>query len=393
MSVTRFLLPVLAAAGTAYAASCSVSATTTIQNSGDATQLASCKTFSGSIAVSTDATDAINLSGIQKLTGDLVVKENPDVPSLSADDLETIEGEWVLDNTQGITSLSFPKLSSVDTIRWVALGPNLASLDFGAQIKKASKIRIENTHLQTLEGINVETINELYLANNRYINNVSMQLGNITGLLNLADNNPDITVEFPNLIWAFNMTFRNCSTVSLPSLETLNGSLGLYSNFFESFAAPNLTKVGGALALVDNGALSNISFPMLEEVKADLQIANNTELHEVSGLPELKTIGGAFDFNGNFTDVQTPALNDVKGAFNLQSTGDVDKVCTDFYKPLADKDKIQGHFECKGKLEEVGGQGTKPKSSKPDKEGAASVLNVQYSAGMGLMGMVVAFFL
>jgi len=337
----------------------------------------------------------INLAGVQKIDGNLVMINNTAVTSLSADSLEEIEGDFILDGVQGLGTLSFPKLATVENIRWNAFGNNLVNLNFDRQITKASKIDIQNTQLMSLEGINVETLDTLYIANNRYIANISMQLGNVTQGLVLEANNPDVAVTFPNLIWAFNMTFRNCSTIEIPSLQTLNGSLGLYGNVIKSFEAPNLTEIGGALAIVSNTELTNISFPVLKEVKADLQVANNTILHEIDSFPQLKTIGGAFDFNGNFSKIETPVLNDVKGAFNLQSTGDVQDVCDNFYKPLKSKDKIRGKFECVGQVEKPGGQGTKPTvtGSKSQKTGAASHLNVQSNAAMGLMGLAAAFFL
>jgi hypothetical protein len=395
MALARFVLPALAAAGTAYAASCSVSATSTIQNAGDATQLASCRTFTGSLAIATGTTDQINLAGVQKIDGNLVMINNTAVTSLSADSLEEIDGDWILDGVQGLSTLSFPQLATVENIRWNAFGNNLVQLDFGRQITKASKIDIQNTQLMSLTGINVETLDTLYIANNRYINNITMQLGNVTEGLVLEANNPEVAVSFPNLLWAFNMTFRNCSSIDIPSLQSLNGSLGLYGNVIESFEAPALIEIGGALAIVSNTELTNISFPVLKEVKADLQVANNTLLQEVESFPQLKTIGGAFDFNGNFSKIATPVLNDVKGAFNLQSTGDVQEVCDKFYKPLKNKEKIRGKFECVGQVEKPGGQGTTPTvtGSKSSKTGAASHLNVQSNAAMGLMGLAAAFFL
>jgi hypothetical protein len=188
----------------------------------------------------------------------------------------------------------------VGALRWIGL-QKLENLGFAAQITKADVVDIQNTQLQSLEGINIETVGDMYIANNIYVSQISMQLGNITNQLILLANAPDLAVTFPNLIWANNMTFRNCSSVELPSLESLNNSLNLFGNTFEAFVAPNLTDVGGALAIADNTALTNISFPVLKEVKDNLQVANNTMLREINGFPELETIAGALDFNGNMT--------------------------------------------------------------------------------------------
>lgn len=97
------------------------------------------------------------------------------------------------------------------------------------------------------------------------------------------------------------MTFRNVSSVSLPSLESVAGGLGFYSNYMESFLGPNLTDVGSALVFNDNSALTNISLPVLKEVDGTFQIANNTQLKQVKGIPKLEKIGGALDFSGNLT--------------------------------------------------------------------------------------------
>ncbi|KAF2467122.1 GPI-anchored cell wall organization protein Ecm33 [Lindgomyces ingoldianus] len=389
----RIVLPALAVASTAFGI-ISKTATSTIQNSGDATALASCKTFSGSIAISTGTSDPIALDGVEKIDGNLACTNNSAIQSISGGSLSEITGQFLLDTVQVLNTVNFPKLATVDSLKWNAL-PNLQTLQFNNQITKASKIDIQNTQLQSLQGINIKSVDTLYIANNRYISDISMQLGNVTSSLTLEANNPEVNVTFPNLIWAFNMTFRNCSSVEVPSLESLNGSMGFYGNVLTSFSAPNLTKIGGALAFVSNTEMTNISLPLLTEVSANLQIANNTKLGKIDGLPQLKTIGGALDFNGNMSDIQIPQLNDVKGAFNLQSTGDVQKECDDFFKPLKNKGKIQGKFVCVGSVAKPGGEGTTPTvtGASAKKTGAASTLNVQSNAAMGLMGLAAAFFL
>ncbi|KAF2117768.1 GPI-anchored cell wall organization protein Ecm33 [Lophiotrema nucula] len=391
--LTRYVLPALAAASSAYA-SCSVSGTTTIQNSGDATALASCtNTFSGSVAIATGTTDSIALDGVGTIDGDLIVNNNSAITSLSADSLTEITGKFNLDTVQVLSTVNFPKLKKVDSIVWNAL-PNLQTPTFNGPITQVGTLDIQNTQLQSLEGINLETVDKVTIANNRYISDISMQLGNVSTSLILEANNPEVNVTFPNLIWAFNLTFRNCSSVSLPSLETLNGSMGFYGNIFESFIAPNLTKVGGALAFVSNAEVTNISLPLLTEVTGTVQIANNTKLSGIDGVPQLKTIGGALDFSGNFSKLEIPALNDVKGAFNVQSTGDVQQTCDSDFKPLKDKGKIQGKYFCQGSVANPGGEGTTPVATGAGakKTGAASSLNVDANA-LGLIGLAAAFLL
>lgn len=393
MSILRFVLPALAAAGTAFA-SCSTSGTSTIQNSGDATALASCKTFAGSIAIATGTTDNINIGNVETITGDLVVTNASLITNIGADSLETIKGTFRLDQVQVLSTLSFPQLTTVGTILWNAL-PNLQQLTFTTGVQMASTVNIQNTELNSLDGINVKTVDEFYIANNRYLGDITMQLQNVSTSLILEANNPAVNVSFPNLVWAFNMTFRNCSSVDTPSLASLNGSMGFYGNDIQSYAAPNLTEVGGSLSFVSNTQLTNISLPQLTQLGGGFQISNNTELKTIDGFAKLKTIVGALDFNGNFTDVELPSLGDVRGAFNIQSSGDISKACSNF-QSLKSSSVIKGSYQCAGLQSKPGGAGTTPTGTASgagaSKTGAAGRLDVSSGAVMGMSGVLAAMF-
>ncbi|OCK81807.1 hypothetical protein K432DRAFT_350312 [Lepidopterella palustris CBS 459.81] len=392
--LARFVLPALAAAGTAFAASCSVSGTSTLQSQGDATALASCKTFSGSIAIATGTTDAINLPNVQEIDGDFVANNVSLITSIGADSLSTITGKFILNEIQVLSTLNFPRLTTVNDIEWNAL-PNLQQLTFTSSVTKAGTINIQNTELGSLDGINVQSVDTFYIANNRYLSDITLQLGNVSTSLILEANNPSVNVSFPNLIWAYNMTFRNCSSISVPSLASLNGSMGFYGNDIQTFAAPNLTDVGGSLSFVSNTQLTNISLPLLTSLGGGFQIANNTELKIIDGFPKLKTIVGALDFNGNFTDVQLPSLGDVRGAFNIQSSGDLTKACANF-QTLKSSSVIKGSYVCQGSVAKPGGAGTTPtptsSGAATSKTGAAGRLDVSSSAVMGVSGILAAMF-
>lgn len=283
------------------AADCSTTATATIQNAGDATGLASCSTFSGSIAIATGTTDDIVLNGVKKITGNLIASSNSNMRRVSADSLETIDGDFQLDGLTRLVGVDMPKLKSVDSIKFNAL-PNLQQLGFTGEINKAGRVDIQNTALRSLKGINIEQVDQVTIANNGYIDEVSMKLGNVSKALDISFNNQNVKVNLPNLIWARNLTFRFCGSVAVPSLQTVNGSFGLYNNGFDSFAASNLTNVGSALVVVANNQLSNITFPQLTKITDNLQIANNSKLIEITGFPQLVSIGGSFDISGNMTE-------------------------------------------------------------------------------------------
>ncbi|KAL1629686.1 cell wall protein Ecm33 [Neofusicoccum ribis] len=386
----KYALPVVAAAAGAHAA-CSASATTTIQSSGDASAIASCSTFSGSIAIATGAAGDIALNSVQSITGTLVANNVTQLSSLSGDSLQSI-GTLELQELTILSSLSFPQLSKVDKIDWSGL-PALSSLTFTSGVKEASSVTIQNTFLSSLDGIDLEEVDTFFIANNNYLQDVTVQFSNINEALTLSANGDKLKASFPNLEWAYNMTFRNVSTISTPSLASLNGSLGFYGDKIESYEAANLTTIGGSLSFVGNGNLANISIDALEKVSGGFQIADNPELGNLS-FPALKTVGGALDFSGNFSSVDLPDLEDVRGAFNLQSSEDISSSCTHFKSLSGGSNVIKGKYQCAGKQANPGGADSTPTStgsgSSSSSTGAAGRLDVTNAAGLGAAGVLAA---
>ena len=219
--------------------------------------------------------------------------------SLSADSLQIIDDSFMLKNIQVLTTMNFPSLTQVDTVDWEGL-PQLGGLSFTTGLQQVKSLSIQNTGLYTLEGVQLTEVDQFIVANNNYLTDITMPLGNVSTALSLEANGRNVNVNFPELIWAYNMTFRNCSTVNIQSLATLNGSLGFYSNYFHELSAPNLTTVGAGIAFVSNAQLTNISMPELKQVGGGLQVANNTDLRTIDGFPRLVRVGGAVDFNGEF---------------------------------------------------------------------------------------------
>lgn len=221
--------------------------------------------------------------------------------SLAADSLQEIGDSFSLTSLTILSTLNFPQLTKVDTIEWTAL-PALQGLSFSTGVQEVSSLMIDNTQLNSLDGINLQVVDTMTVTNNPYLTSVNMQLGNVTKSLTLSANGKQLDAEFPNLMWAYNMTIRNASTVSIPSLESVNGSLGFYSDGFENLTAANLTTVGGSLSFVSCNSVTNISMPELTQIGGGLQLANNTKLEKINGFPALKTVGGALDFNGVFNE-------------------------------------------------------------------------------------------
>jgi len=190
------------------------------------------------------------------------------------------------------------------TLKWISLSV-LVNLDFASFLSKADGIDIENTKLQSLDGINLKTVGDFTIVNNDLISEITMELTNVTGVLTF-EGKSDLVVKLDQLKSANNLTFQGCASVSLSSLENLNDSLVLLKNSFESFDLPNITKIGNSLIINDNTQLANLTLPELTNVAKALQIANNTELNAIS-LPKLAKIGADLDFHGNFSEYVLPS--------------------------------------------------------------------------------------
>jgi hypothetical protein len=284
--------------------------TATITNAADAGALAQCTSISGSIVISSDAAGTLDISGPKEIKGDLIAQNAQNLISLTSSTIQSIDGTFNLFNLTTLSTLSFDKITSASTILWSAL-PALSQLTFPDFISKASSVTIENTVLTSLDGINLDNVDVFDINNNRRLTRISTQVGSVGTSLSFASNGFDLSIELPNLQWASNATFRNVSSLSIPSLAVVNGTLTFDENTFTTFSAPNLTTVGdlgaqfGSLTFNGNAGVENVTFPVLKSIAGANQIANNTALQTIS-FPALTNVGGAIDFSGNFTTYVSP---------------------------------------------------------------------------------------
>jgi hypothetical protein len=246
------------------------------------------------------------LSGVEKITGSLNCGGATNLTTLSAPSLSSIGKAFNLTDLTQLTTLSFPELTSVGSINWVTL-PNLPTLSFGS-VTQADSVLISDTTLTSLTGISLTSVDNVDINNNKYLKEIDMQLGNVTTSLNIAFNSQNINVTFPELIWAFNLTFRDCGLVSMPLLESVNGSMGFINNTFTEFVGPNVTSIGGSVSFVSNIDATNISLPLLTKIGGGFLIANNTKLTDIDGFKAVETVNGAVDWTGSFTKYVFPFL-------------------------------------------------------------------------------------
>lgn len=272
----------------------------TIASSADAQQIADCSTYSGDVVIDSSASGQVALNGVKSISGDLTCNNATQLTAITSDQLTTISGTFSLTGLTILSTLQFNNLNGVNMINWVGL-PALQSLNFGQGVSKANQVYISNTQLNNIDGIELTAVGSIDINNNPYLTDVNVNdLTNVTTALSFSANGRDLQISFPNLQDAANLTFRNVSSIDMPSLSTVGGSIGFYSDTFQSFSAPNLTSTGGTLAFVDSPDLTNVSFPQLTQIGGGFLIANNTGIKAISGFPKLKTVVGAIDFAGSF---------------------------------------------------------------------------------------------
>lgn len=374
------------------AAQCSNSETYTITASADASQVASCTVYSGSIAVPTDISDAtdsngrnsLSIDGVQRIVGNVTINNAANLAELSFPELTSIQG-LQLGGLTVLSSLSLPSIQEIRQLNLTAL-PALQDLAFGDGVTQARSVLITNTGLSSLRGLDqLESVDSFNVNNNAALQNISLSVTSIKNAINIAANadfQNGVAISFPELVTARNMTFRNCSSVSLPSLANVTEYLGFYGNTMETFSARNLTTTGG-LVFVDNTELTNITLPELVSVNGSFQIANNTQLKKIDGIQKLATVIASIDLNGNFSEVDFPNLTQVRGTFNLQTSAEFD--CSGFDSAKKSKGIIRGNpYVCRGSLSKPGGTGSKVSSgSAPSDTSAADVNAINYQTIIG----------
>lgn len=372
--------------------------TATVRAPADATAVAKCGKFDGSILVSKDFSGDINLGGLQRIGGDLTALDNPNITSLTASFLQEIGGSLSLKNLISMSSLQLQRLSSVDKIEWVTLR-RLTGATLGTSgITKASSVLVADTTIKSLDGINVDSLSFLNLNNNRDIVTFKSNIKTVSDQIIIDSNGLKMQMEMPNLIWASNMTISNVTTFSAPALKTVNGSMSFSSNYFTSVSFPNLTALEeGTFSFISNPQLTNLTMPVLENIGGGFIVANNTALQNVNGFQKLETIGGAIALRGSFQNFTFPALDDVRGAAEITSTEDIKTSCDSFSSSKGSE--VQGGVSCTGKNADAnsntgdangsGGSGSNGGNS----AGAFIGVNMATVLGLGAVGVFYTAFL
>lgn len=254
MFIKKFLLTTLAVASVAVAQKQCQEDSNELNSQADVDAIASCNTLEGDVILGEDLT-MVSLPNLQQIKGDFVATKASDLVSIDLERLRSISGEFKLQELTSLSALRAPALTRVGSITWITL-PKLISLNFDSKITDAKNVRISDTQLNSLEGIDLKTATRFNIDNNKYLKTVTVGLTNVSEALSLEFNSKQIEVSFPNLIWANNITLIDASSISLPSLKHVNGSMNFGNNSVTSIVCSNLTEVEQTLAFSGNTKLT-----------------------------------------------------------------------------------------------------------------------------------------
>lgn len=275
-----------------------------VQSQSDLDKIAGCKKLDGSIEITGEA-GVLSIDGIEEITGSLKANNLSTLNSLTAPKLTSVGKDLDLQVLNGLSTLSFPALQAVGNLKWITL-PNLDVMQLNQGVNNATSVVISDTSIKELMGINVVDVGEVNINNNRYLKQIALGLQHVTESLQISDNAPGLEAQFDSLQWAANISFRGVSKADMPNLTYVNNSIGYVNNTIKNISLPQLTKVGGGIFFVSNSELTDLKVPELEEIGGGLQVANNTKLRKVDGFPKVKSVAGAIEMLGNFSEA-TPS--------------------------------------------------------------------------------------
>jgi hypothetical protein len=166
---------------TTHQESCS-NTTTTLRNPQDASAIASCTTFTGTIAVATDfASPVVEVDGPEMIIGSVMVQNVSNLTTIAAKSLANITNECVLAGLPLLTNITLPQWTSVNSLTLNQI-PTPNTLNMQTKFQQVTNLYITNTTLEVLPGLLLQSsqMDNLVITGNDYLNSGYFGVGNIT---------------------------------------------------------------------------------------------------------------------------------------------------------------------------------------------------------------------
>ena len=267
--------------------------------------------------------DLSPLAAITEIVGNVIVRQNPDLPNLiGLNQLQIIGGSFEMNRNDDLTSLGdFTALQSIGG-SFVVGEPTsddgnatLTSLgNFTAlQTIGGSFVVERNTFLTSLGDFStLHTIGDSFRMNANY---ALTSMGNFTALQSIGD--------------GFEMRFSALTSLGdFTALQSIGGTFVVHIN-------DDLTSLG--------------NFPDLQTIGDDFEVTKNTNLTSLGDFTDLQSIGGSFEVGGNAV---LPSLGDFSalqtiGSFEVGSLNGGNATLTSLGNFTA-LQSIEGDFEVAG---------------------------------------------
>ncbi|KAF9179034.1 hypothetical protein BGZ51_004210 [Haplosporangium sp. Z 767] len=347
------LLLLVTAAITANAQQDVCSGLVVVNSEGDLAPIASCSSFSGSLAVAGTSMTALALPALQNLTGSIKVTSNPLLTTFSLDGLQDSTGSITLYNNTAISGFHAPNLKTIGSLE-IVTAPKLKLVSL-TNIQTLDSLKIEDTGLDNsgaLPWSSLKRATDIGISNNQFLKAIDMPgLTTVSGRFVVAGNGlvegegKGSSLHISNLTSLSNCTLRHLTDLKAPSLAMVGANLSFDETNLMQIDVPKLTSVGQTLSIVSNNLLSNISFGELTTIGGALLIANNTELTTVDGFSKLKNISGVLNIRGAFTNITLPSVSTVQGGMSVLSSSEFD--CSTLSKIKA---SAHGKTVCQSKV-------------------------------------------
>jgi hypothetical protein len=215
--------------------------------------------------------DGLKIAGVISGGGGLHVISCSQMTSFSSDSLQA-SGAWLeVRNSSSLRKILFPRLNRIGLALFLTDVPLLEQLELANGVVVGGlnapatypSGSIINTGLSEIDGIFSGAPYDISISDNPRLQTVNLPTSQIrlqynssyTGNLSIVNNNPNITVNLPDLASvAGSISVGNVSSLSIPSLALVNGSVYMANASFPSLSAPQLQTIIGDLNIT--GAFS-----------------------------------------------------------------------------------------------------------------------------------------
>ncbi|RCK63823.1 Sporulation-specific protein 22 [Candida viswanathii] len=290
-----------------------------IRSQEDMQELSSCDVLVGNVIITDFDYPIITFSNLEKILGNLTIRKCPEVVRIEAPVMELISGSFTMFELTSLALISYPALKWVNVLDWRIL-PILSNVHFNNEIQGIESITISDTSLTGFSGFLADTIENLDINNNRFLDTIESNVEVIRGKLHIGANANDAKVSLPKLKQINRLSVSNVERLNVDELESVEESLSLANNYFQQIKFPKLSYVGGTLSLSGNEMVNDLEFPNLSELGGGLVLTNNSLIERVNFFPKLRIIGGALELVGAIKEISLKNLKLCKGSASVKST-------------------------------------------------------------------------